>query len=192
MFHKGKLMRDGVEARALVLEKRVFASGYSTNETKACRYKVRVQFDDGSTSEVSLTAWNHELARARVGDLIPVRYDPADRSKIDIDGAAIKAQRLEQERELNEQAIARGEQELEQSSGSPPESAASGPSPAGGAQFGSAAADRRARKQQTRDAKERKRARRAAQLQKLDKQHAQGQLTDQELAAKRAQIMGGR
>jgi hypothetical protein len=192
LFHKGKLMREGVEARALVLEKNVFASGYSTNEAKACRYKVRVQFDDSSTSEVSLTVWNRELARARVGDLIPVRYDPADRSKIDIDGDALRAQQVEQERQVHEQAIARGEQELEQSSGSPQGSAAPDPSPAGGAQVGSAAADRRARKQAMREAEERKRARRAAQLEKLDKRHAQGQLTDEELAAKRAQIMGGR
>jgi hypothetical protein len=190
VFRKGRLRGTGVEARALVLEKNVFASGYSTNETKACRYKVRVQFDDGSTSEATLSAWNHELARALVGDLIPVRYDPADRSKIEIDSEVMKAQRAEQQRELSEQAIERGEQELDRSLGLQHESAAPVPSPAGGAQVVSAAADRRARKQAAREAQERKQARRAAQVEKLDRQHTQGLLTDEEHAAKMARIMG--
>jgi hypothetical protein len=189
VFHKAKLRREGVHTRGLVLEKKIFASGYSTGRTDACRYKLRVKFEDGTTVEGSLNVLRHEPAEADVGDLIPVRYDAADHSKIEIDAEAIKSERADRERDLRERAIERGERELEQSLGSSP---ASGSSPPGGAQSGSAAADRRARKQALREAEERKRARRAAQLQKLDKQHAQGALTDDELAAKKAQILDRR
>jgi hypothetical protein len=108
------LMRDGVEAQALVLEKKIYASGYSTGKTNACRYKLRVKFKDGSSAEVSRRVWRSKLARANVGDLIPVRYDPADRSKIEIDGNAMEAQRDAAAREVDEQAIAEGEQKLDQ------------------------------------------------------------------------------
>jgi len=108
-------MREGVEAQALVLEKKVYASGMQTGRADACRYRLRVRFEDGSTTEVSRRVWGHKLAYAGVGDLIPVRYDRADRSKIVIDGPAVKAQRAARLRELKEQAIKRGERELDQS-----------------------------------------------------------------------------
>jgi hypothetical protein len=107
------LMRDGVEAQALVLEKKIYASGYSTGKTNACRYRLRVKFEDGSTNEVALRVWRSKLARANVGDLIPVRYDPADHSKIEIDGKAIQAQRDAAAHEVDEQAIAEGERKLD-------------------------------------------------------------------------------
>jgi hypothetical protein len=107
------LMRDGVEAQALVLEKKIYASGYSTGKTNACRYRLRVKFEDGSTTEVKLRVWRSKLARANVGDLIPVRYDPADHSKIEIDGKAIQAQRDAAAHEVDEQAIAEGERKLD-------------------------------------------------------------------------------
>ncbi len=114
MFDKGKLMREGVPAQALVLEKKVYASGYSTGRTDACRYKLRVKFDDGSTTEINRRVWSHKLAGARVGELIPVRYDAADRSKIEIDAAALTAKREATERAAHEQAVAQGERDLEQ------------------------------------------------------------------------------
>ena len=115
MFGKGKLMREGVAAQALVLEKKVYAAGVETGRAAACRYRLRVRFDDGSTTEISRRVWTHRLAVALVGDLIAVRYDPADRSRIVIDGPAVKAKRAAQLRELKDQAIKRGERELDQS-----------------------------------------------------------------------------
>jgi hypothetical protein len=115
MFGRGKLMRGGVAAQALVLDKKVYASGVETGRADACRYRLRVRFDDGSTTEISRRVWSHRLAYALVGDLIPVRYDRADRSRIIIDGPAVKAKRAAQLRELKDQAIKLGERDLDQS-----------------------------------------------------------------------------
>jgi hypothetical protein len=115
MFGRGKLMREGVAAQALVLEKKVYSSGVETGRADACRYRLRVRFDDGSTTEISRRVWSHGLAYALVGDLIPVRYDDADRSRIVIDRPAAKAKRAAQVRELKDRAIALGERELDQS-----------------------------------------------------------------------------
>lgn len=108
-------MRGGVPAEALVLDKKIYASGYSTGRAKACRYRLRVKFEDGTTAEISRRVWTYRLGHAMVGDLIPVRYDPEDRSKIEIDGHAMEARRKAGTQALGEQAIAGGEQELDQS-----------------------------------------------------------------------------
>jgi hypothetical protein len=96
----------------LVLDQDVYGQGVQTGEVKSCRYRLRVRFEDGSTTEISRTVWSHNLAYATVGDLIPVRYDPADRSKIEIDGQAIKAQRAAEASELKQQLLADGEAKL--------------------------------------------------------------------------------
>jgi hypothetical protein len=115
VFEKRKLMKDGLQAQALVLEKKAYASGVETGRASACRYKLQVKFEDGSTTEITRRVWTHKLADARVGDLIPVRYDPDDRDTIEIDRVAVEAQREAAARRLEDDAIARGERELEQS-----------------------------------------------------------------------------
>jgi hypothetical protein len=45
-------MREGVAAQALVLEKKVYASGVETGRADACRYRLRVRFDDGDLSSL--------------------------------------------------------------------------------------------------------------------------------------------
>jgi hypothetical protein len=112
MFDKDKLSHDGAQAQALVLEKRVYGSEVETGRASACRYELRVRFPDGSTTEISRRVFGHTAASAAVGDLIPVRYDPADRSNLEIDRRAIAAQRDARARALEDQAIARGEQQL--------------------------------------------------------------------------------
>jgi hypothetical protein len=112
VFGSDKLMREGVQAQALVLDQSVYSQGVQTGEVKACRYRLRVRFEDGSTTEISRSVWSHNLAYATVGDLIPVRYDPADRSKIEIDGRAINAQRAAEASELKQQVLADGEAKL--------------------------------------------------------------------------------
>ena len=141
-------------------------------------------------------------------DPVDGETDPEDRSQIEIDEPALKAQREAQAREVTTDALARGEQALAESTGSKrdmdhvdqistegvEERRASGSdgvapdSPPG--QGLSASADRRARKQQARANKERQKARKAAQLEKLERQHEQGLLTDEELAKKKARILG--
>jgi hypothetical protein len=115
MFGTGKLKRDGVAAQALVLDKKVYGTGVESGLAKSGRYRLRVRFADGSTAEVSRRVWSARLANFSVGELIPVRYDDADHSKVIIDGPTIKAQRVARERELRDEALKRGESELDQS-----------------------------------------------------------------------------
>ncbi len=108
-------MQEGVSAQALVLDKKVYGSGYSTGKTKACGYHLRVKYEDGATAEITRRVWTSKLGHAQVGDLIPVRYDPEDRSKVEIDAPAMKAQQSAKMQEVKEQALASGEQDLDQS-----------------------------------------------------------------------------
>jgi hypothetical protein len=112
MFDKHKLRRDGVQAQALVLEKKIYATEVESGMTSACRYQLRVKFEDGSTTEISRRAFDHTLASAAIGDVIPVRYDPADRSKIELDRHAIVERQKAEARERDADAIARGEKAL--------------------------------------------------------------------------------
>src|SRR5436309_9732113 len=114
MFDKAGLGRDGVQAQALVLDKKSYAVGAETRAVSACRYELRVKFEDGSTAEISHRAFGRSVASAEIGDLIPIRYDPADRSKVEIDRRAIAAQQKQEARDLEAQAIARGERALGQ------------------------------------------------------------------------------
>ena len=112
MFDKHKLSRDGAQAHALVLEKKIYATEVDSGMTSACRYQLRVEFEDGSTTEISRRAFGHALASAGVGDLIPVRYDPADCSKIELDRHELLERQKAEAREWDAEAIARGEKTL--------------------------------------------------------------------------------
>ena len=124
MFGKHKLSRDGAQAQALVIEKKIYATEVESGTTSACRYKLRVRFEDGSTIEVSRRAFGHAVASAAVGDVIPVRYDPADRSNIQLDSDALVEREKARTRDIDDRAIARGEQAL----GLPPRAPLSLPS----------------------------------------------------------------
>jgi hypothetical protein len=113
MFGKDRLLREGAEAQALVLDKRVYAAGVQSNEATSCRYELRVKFQDGTTSEISRRVWHRRLAGFQIGDLVPVRYDPDDRSKVEIDEPKLVARDEAAEKAAREQAIERGEQALE-------------------------------------------------------------------------------
>jgi Domain of unknown function (DUF1707) len=113
MFEKRKLNHDGAQAQALVLEKKIYATENDRGgRAAACRYQLRVKFEDGSTMEISRRAFDHKLAAAGVGDLIPVRYDPADRSKIELDRHAFVERQKADARHWETEAIARGDKEL--------------------------------------------------------------------------------
>src|SRR5947199_5728928 len=113
MFNKRKARLGGGQAEALVLEKKIYAATTEGGRTSSCRYQLRVKFEDGSTTEISRRAFDHTLASAAVGDVIPVRYDPADRSKIELDRHAIVERQKAEAREWDAAAIARGEKALD-------------------------------------------------------------------------------
>jgi Short C-terminal domain len=124
MFRRKKtLMRDGAQAQALVLEAKQFGHtdvGEGPGMGIFFELKLRVQFDDGTAEDITRRVRLASLggtsgaigATVSAGDLLPVRYDPEDRSKIEIDSAAVK-QSKEAAREYSKRrAIQRGEERL--------------------------------------------------------------------------------
>src|SRR5437879_5636303 len=112
MFDRHKLGRDGVQAQALVLETKAYANEVESGRPSACRYRLRVQFEDGSMTEIAYRAFGRAVASANVGDVIPVRYDPADRTRIEIDRHALLERQEAEARKWEAEAIGRGETAL--------------------------------------------------------------------------------
>ena len=91
--------------------------------------ELRVHFDDGSTADTSCTVRaairGTELSIAE-GDIVPVRYDPADRTKVDLDEAAMRAFETGRTDAFKAAAVARSELQIstataaKASSSSPP------------------------------------------------------------------------
>jgi hypothetical protein len=103
-------MRDGAKADGVVLEStfkhsRVTGPGPHALPARIWRLELQVQFEDGTTTEVERklketdiggTLFNEDGSPfPSEGDIVPMRYDPKDRSKIEIDVAAVKARRQE-------------------------------------------------------------------------------------------------
>jgi hypothetical protein len=103
MFGRDKLLDDGAQVDGVITEAPEYFRG------SAGRYKVtvRVRFVDGATVEVErrlhLSCGEH-----RAGAVLPMRYDPADRSKIEIDEPALTAGRDADFAAIRERAVARG------------------------------------------------------------------------------------
>jgi hypothetical protein len=123
VFGKHRLMKDGATAKAVVTEAKSSGGHAYGAGASAVVYdlRLRVQFDDGSTAETSCSVGNFiegTVLFFSEGDVVPVRYDPADRSKIELDVAAYSALKQARADELKEHAIARSEAELAGSAGS--------------------------------------------------------------------------
>jgi hypothetical protein len=98
-------LRDAAVGAAVVLGKTIDSNGA---RVRSCGLELRAWFEAGPATEISLTTWRRGAFGAAVGDVIPVRYDPADRSKLAIDEPELEAWRGAARYE----AIARGEAEL--------------------------------------------------------------------------------
>jgi Short C-terminal domain len=117
MFGKHRLLKDGATARAVVTEARsTGGQSYGAGSSAVVyRLRLRVQFDDGSTAETACNVGNFVQGTDLFfseGDVVPVRYDPTDRSKIELDVAAYSALQQARTEELKERAVARSEAEL--------------------------------------------------------------------------------
>jgi hypothetical protein len=102
---KNKLLRNGTLARAAIRE--ADAGGY-TNSHGERRYKLRlsVEYPDGTTGDVTCHAFAPGAAGAYVaGETVPVRYDPDDPSKVDVDVEQYHADRLQALAESREQLM---------------------------------------------------------------------------------------
>jgi hypothetical protein len=107
MFGRDRLLEDGARVDGVIIEAPEYFRG-SGDMRGRYEVTVRVRFDDGATVEVErrlhLSCGEH-----RVGAVLPMRYDPADRSKLEIDEPALTAGRDADFAAMRERAVARGE-----------------------------------------------------------------------------------
>jgi hypothetical protein len=92
VFGRGKLKGETLVAQGVVLS----TKWISENRQKAqflLKVQIRVHFPDGSTGEFS----SHYHHVASVGDVLEVRYDPNDRSKLELVDQSWKEQRAARE-----------------------------------------------------------------------------------------------
>lgn len=111
MFGRGKkILESGTAAKAVILETDM--TGRSNRHAERLwKVKLRIQFDDGF-AEAHCSMWAKPLSGPAVGAIVPVRYDPDDRSKVEVDVASIDAGRDAAEEELEANLIAEAEQKL--------------------------------------------------------------------------------
>ena len=107
MFGRDKLLRDGAQVDGVIIKAPEYFRG-SGDLRGRYPVTVRVRFDDGAVVEVDrkvpLSSGEH-----RVGFVVPMRYDPADRDKLEIDEPALQARHDEAMAATKQAAIERGE-----------------------------------------------------------------------------------
>ena len=113
MFGRGKkILESGAETKAVVLETDM--SGRTNRHAERLwKVKLRVRFDDGSTAEADSSMWTKPFDGPAKGAIVPVRYDPDDRSKVEVDVAAMNAGRDIALEELEANLIEEAEQKLD-------------------------------------------------------------------------------
>jgi hypothetical protein len=106
VFGKNKLLKNGAIARAAVLSSDM--SGMSNGKgAHKWKLELKVQFDDGTTGEASCSAYEVNIGMGYgPGQIVPVRYDPKDRTKVEVDVPALQAERDARKRE-GEEGLAR-------------------------------------------------------------------------------------
>jgi phage baseplate assembly protein gpV len=117
MFGRGKkILESGQKAKAVVLEADM--SGRTNRHAERLwKVKLRVQFDDGSTAEADCSMWTKPFDGPAAGAILSVRYDPDDRSKVEVDVAAMNVGHDAAREELEANLIEEAEQKLSRGEG---------------------------------------------------------------------------
>lgn len=91
MFDKHHLLKHGAEIQGVVTSHKEISRDNFGSELDYSMH-VKVRFPDGSETEI-VHRWTKrtEVGSLRVGDKVPVRYDPEDHSKAVIDMPALEA-----------------------------------------------------------------------------------------------------
>ncbi len=96
MLGKHKPLRDGAEAKAVVTSVNLYQEGMRGNWGTGFTYDVglRVHFDDHTTEDVvrRIGGMAGTDLKFTVGDIVPVRYDPRNRDKIELDEDSLRAE----------------------------------------------------------------------------------------------------
>ncbi|HEY1515757.1 MAG TPA: hypothetical protein VGF91_05005 [Solirubrobacteraceae bacterium] len=141
MFGEKKLLREGVEARAVALKADYRWNGMGGTH-HIYRVELRVRFDDDSTTELHTKLDKDKVGEYDEADIIPVRYDASDHSKIAVDVPALEARFQRSQANAEAKKASRIASTEAQLAGPAPERGSSGPAAAEGtsASGGTAAA----------------------------------------------------
>src|SRR5664279_1340527 len=91
MFGEKKLLREDAEGHAVVLEADYRWDGMGGTH-HIYRVQLRVRFDDGSTVELHTKLDGGKVGEYQQADILPVRYDVSDHSRIVVDVPALEAE----------------------------------------------------------------------------------------------------
>lgn len=113
MFDKRKIQKHGEQAEAVVPDSTM--SGYSNSHgINKWHLRLRVQFEDGSSEEAACSAYpTGPVGAFQVGDIVPVRYLPDHRTKVEVDRDAMVAKSQARRADAREKLIQLGEEKLE-------------------------------------------------------------------------------
>ncbi|HTJ68361.1 MAG TPA: DUF3592 domain-containing protein [Actinospica sp.] len=91
MFDKHHLLKHGAETQGVVTSHKEISHDQYGGELDYSMH-VRVRFEDGTETEI-VHRWTKraQVGSLRVGDKVPVRYDPDDHTKAVIDMPALEA-----------------------------------------------------------------------------------------------------
>lgn len=103
-----RLMRDGAIAPAVVLR-----NDYVGNPSLR-RISVRVLFDDGEKLEITRTEGCACASQMSVGEKIQVRYDPKERSRVQLDMEAFDRRVRSRQSRAEAKAVRRAERSIEE------------------------------------------------------------------------------
>lgn len=108
-----KLLHNGAQAQAIVKERE--GAGFTHNGYTADKLVLEVHFEDGTQVEVRDKVDKEDVGYKliSVGDILPVRYDPKNRSGAVVDVAAIRAQVEASRRQIDQDRLARARRELD-------------------------------------------------------------------------------
>jgi hypothetical protein len=113
-----KLFTEGASAKGVVIQNKT-RSTVGNGIVPEYHVKIRVKFDDGTTTEFKAQLNAREVGRHLEGAILPVRFDPANHSKIVVDLPALAGPKVDLAAKKRD-AIARAEERLAQANGATP------------------------------------------------------------------------
>ena len=106
-----RLLRSGAEGQAVVRASKRLSQNRGVG-AYAHELTLHLRFDDGSETTVTRIAEVKDLAGSKPGSVVPVRYDPDDHSRVEIDVIAIRRQKARARAESDSAAVADAEQSV--------------------------------------------------------------------------------
>jgi hypothetical protein len=112
MFGNKNLLTEGVQSSAIVLNSKGYDLRGDGGGYGHVHLDLEVHYTDGTTATISRKEKTADVGLPFAGQIVPVRYDDSDHSKVEIDTPAMKAQRTAAHEAVQASSIARARAEL--------------------------------------------------------------------------------